>query len=842
MKYGNFFVCIVVAALSVQVASALQAEDASVDFDRDIRPILSENCFFCHGPDPNQREADLRLDVAANAKESAIEAGTPEESELSRRVWSNDPDQVMPPPHAKLQLTKKQKELLDSWIRQGANYSEHWSFVPPTKSPLPKVAPANQSWLRNPIDHFVAARLEAEQLRPSTEASRETLIRRVTFDLTGLPPSLAEVDAFLADTSPTAYEKVVDRLLASPHYGERMALVWLDAARYADSGGYQNDIKRTQWPWRDWVIRAYNANMPFDQFSTEQLAGDLLENATTQQQLATAFNRNHRVNNEGGIIPEEWRVEYVADRVETTSSVWLGLTIGCARCHDHKYDPFSQKDFYRLFAYFNNIPEKGRTAELAPVPNIKLYTGQQGREAHEKLELVVQELNDQKKKFRAAEKEFTVWFAEQKTPKNENARALKTRRAKQKTKYLKEHSPEYSELLDDLSQAEVALTKFEATNITRVSVMEEMPTPRQTFLLARGDYSKPDTTEELTPATLGSLPAADPALQQNRLQLARWLFQDNHPLTARVAVNRYWQMYFGTGLVATPEDFGSQGSRPSHPRLLDWLASEFRESGWDVKAMQKTIVTSATYRQQSRSTPALLESDPTNRLFSRGPRFRLYAQAIRDQALMTSGLLVPRIGGPPVMPQQPDGLWEEVSAKGYKYVVGKGEDLHRRSLYTFWRRTVPPPNMMNFDSSTREICSVNRARTNTPLQAMNLLNDPQFVEAARALALRMINEGGASAESRISFGHRLVLAREPSDRVFKILMRGYADYMARFESNPAEAEQLIAEISQTGKSHTKISKLKISVAVDSEIDLANRAALIVVANVLLNLDETVTKE
>jgi hypothetical protein len=515
-------------------------------------------------------------------------------------------------------------------------------------------------------------------------------------------------------------------------------------------------------------------------------------------------------------------VEYVADRVETTSTVWLGLTVGCARCHDHKYDPIPQADFYRMFAYFNNIDESGRSGELAPKPNMEVYADASVKLEHQQLQESVQALLAEKKKFAKEEQQFNQWFVEQPKPKRENGRALQTRQAKARTKYFKEHSPEYSELLALVTQAESKLKKFEAVNLTRVSIMKEMPTPRETYLLVRGAYDKPDRETPLAAQTFAALPPMSDDLPANRLGLAQWLFQSDHPLTARVAVNRYWQMYFGAGLVRTPEDFGSQGERPTHPKLLDWLAVEFRNSDWDVKALQKLIVMSATYRQDSRISADLLKRDPDNRLLARGPRIRLYAQALRDQALAVSGLLTSRIGGPPVMPHQPPGLWDEVSAKGYKYVVGEGDNRYRRSLYTFWRRTVPPPNMMNFDNATREVCSVRSRRTNTPLQAMNLLNDPHYVEAARALAKRMVTEGGDSATMRIRYGHRLVLACEPSPRVLDILLRGQADYQKAFEQDQNAAIELL------------------EAAVDG--DAASLASYVVVANVLLNLDETVTKE
>ena len=1051
---------------------AVAATGAPLDFDRDIRPILSENCFFCHGPDEKKRKAGLRLDIDTAATAEVIVAGKPDESELIHRIMSSDADEVMPPPESKISLTPRQKQLLHEWVKQGAEFSSHWAFVTPRKPPLPDV---DQEWARNGIDHFIAARLKREGLRPSQPASKETLIRRASLDLTGLPPTIADVDAFLADSSPDAYERMLNRLLASEHYGERMALVWLDAARYADTGGYQGDVHKTQWPWRDWVVQAYNRNLSFKDFTIQQLAGDLLPERTQDMLLATAFNRNHRINDEGGIIPEEWRVEYVADRVETTSTTWMGLTVGCARCHSHKYDPISQKDFYQLFAFFNNVPENGKDGALAPKPNMPVYTGGSEGE-HEHLKREVGDLRKQEPGLKKAKQKLVDgWVGEQLQrikeddvfagipapllhlpldfkqkntyldarnrkrrftavgrrfravsdpklgngvqfsqgaylrgknphPKGEfrsdqpaswsihlnaagrdvgniegpvvavsdndrtkhgyqivvedvdnkkpyriafrlyhdrrkkngievvsdlavprkknthvtvtydgtgkgtgvkihvNGEAIETEiqldaltktvsaksqllvgtdseqgsrsnfrdssfttgrvydlqvfgaalNAAQATSlattdpvdvmflgggqgdvrrfleshFLKSVDTEYQDLLKQLAKAEAALAKFEKNNITMVAIMEEMKTPRSTYVLNRGVYDQPVTNELLQPVTFANLPPMQQDLPRNRLGLAEWLFQNDHPLTARVAVNRYWQMHFGVGLVKTAEDFGSQGERPSHPELLDWLAVAFRESDWDIKAMHKLILMSATYRQSSRVTPALMRRDPENRLLARGPRFRLYGQALRDQALAVSGLLAPKLGGAPVMPYQPEGLWEEVSAKGVKYKVAAGDDLYRRSMYTFWRRTVPPPSMMNFDNSSREICSVKAPRTNTPLQAMNLLNDPQYVEAARGLATRMMKEGGESVAGRITHGHRVVLARRPSKAILKILTRGFADYRQRFTNDEA-AKSLLA----VGKSEP-----------DASLDQTDLAAYTAVANILLNLDETVTKE
>ncbi|MFT5127305.1 MAG: hypothetical protein ACI8W8_000908 [Rhodothermales bacterium] len=1018
---------------------------AVVDFNRDIRPILSDTCYHCHGPDADNQKSDFRLDTLQSATAdlggyAGVVPNKPEASELVARIETTDPDDMMPPPDSKRHLSPKQRTLLRQWIAEGARYDEHWSFKPPTRSEVPSGA--------NPIDHLVRRRLANTGLKPSPPASKPQLIRRLSLDLTGLPPEPADVEVYLADSNPVAYERVVDRLLATPAYGERMAQVWLDAARYADSAGYQNDFKRSQWPWRDWVIEAYNRNLPFDRFSIEQLAGDLLPDADDSTRLATAFNRNHRINNEGGIIPAEFLVEYVADRVETTSTVWLGLTVGCARCHDHKYDPITMRDFYSMFAFFHNIPENGKDGAIAPEPNMKVFRDG-GSAEYERLTAAVKVAESAKTRYakekrlvfeawKAAEakaapkipsprshypfnaagkktyanlaspkeparisgrerqvrlvdgkfgkalnfrnaghlklarpfgqggyeaeapiswsffvkpgkgargdvlscltkskrgyrislvpegKRLALRFRIQADPKHvleirskpllvDSAKAFRhvsvtydgslkaagvriyiqgkpvvtetrsdtlanfaiqdahilgaglvnasideliihrsaisadvvanlaiadsatvilaqpkpspQQRAFLERIYFDTRNPNYKAVLDELGAAQKKLANFEKASVTQVSIMEEMAEPRPTHLLIRGAYDNPDTRETLAPRTFDSLPPMLDGVPRNRLGLAQWLFQDDNPLTARVAVNRYWQMFFGAGLVKTPEDFGSQGAVPTHPELLDWLALEFRDSGWDIKGILKRIAMSETYRQDSRSTPVMREIDPDNALLARGARYRLSAFALRDQALAASGLLVRDRGGPPVMPYQPAGLWEEVSAKGYKYAVAKDSGLYRRSLYTFWRRTVPPPSMMNFDNAGREICSVNVSRTNTPLQAMNLLNDPQFVEAARALGERMMSE--ATPEARITRGSTLVWGRPPNDRELAVFRAGYADYLAAFRADADSAKSLIAVGNSTP---------------NPAFDPAELAACTSIASILLNLDETVTKE
>lgn len=787
---------VVILVCCVLLGSALGvADDApvqTIQFNRDIRPILSENCFQCHGPDEHQRKAKLRLDSREGAlAKHVVVPGKPDASLLMERVLSNNAEERMPPEKSGRKLTAEQIKLLQRWIEQGANYEKHWSLIPPGRVELPTVK--QPAWMRNPIDRFILARLEKEHLKPSPEADKRTLLRRVSLDLTGMPPTLDELDAFLADQSPQAYEIVVDRLLSSPRFGERMAMHWLDLARYADTNGYNNDEDRTQWMWRDWVINALNANMPYDQFITEQLAGDLLPNATTQQKIATGFNRNHVLTTEGGIIDEEYRIEYVADRVHTTSTVFLGLSMQCARCHDHKFDPITQMDYYSFFAYFNNIAEKTVAFNQARVaePYIKLATKEQQAEQDRMLA-----------------------------------------RRKELTKQLKERAMSILAILDESARKQsseiVAIDKrlkelekaFPAT-----MVMKEMSKPRQTYLLKRGQYDQPgEVVSARVPSSFSLTTTEMPA---NRLGLAKWLCESTHPLTARVAVNHWWALLFGTGIVETVEDLGSQGAWPSHPELLDWLATELVRSRWDVKAMVKLIVTSATYRQASRVSPELQERDPRNRLLARGPRFRLSAETIRDNALAVSGLLKERVGGPSVMPYQPDGLWQDVSVERravYKQDVG--DNLYRRSMYTFWKRTCPPPGMMTFDAPDRETCTIRRARTNTPLQALVLMNDPVFLEASRKLA-ELVMQSGDKDEVRLATLYHLVLCRDPRPSEQTTLLGLLGKTRARFTTAPDKAKQLLT----VGASSR-----------DKKLDVVELASWATLCSLVLNLDETISKE
>ena len=800
-------------------------------YNRDIRPIISDTCFGCHGPDEHERKAGLRLDVPQPEKPPtdsglpAIVAGKPEASELVARIFATDPDLVMPPPESTKTLSDEQKEALRRWIAAGAAYEPHWAYLAPVRPELPAVQAT--AWPRNPVDRFILARLEQEGLAPAPEADRSTLARRVSLDLTGLPPTRADAEAFLADTAPDAYERLVDRLLASPHYGERMAIDWLDAARYADTNGYQVDRDRENWPWRDWVIRAFNDNMPFDRFTIEQLAGDLLPEPTREQRIATGFHRNHMLNEEGGIIAEEFLAEYTGDRVETTATVWLGQTFNCTRCHNHKFDPFTQRDFYALKAFFHNVTERGIGNYGAHIrvnapPFLRLSTPEQ-EHALADLEAGVDAAAKALDALRTARKQ---------------AEAAAGVPASAAAAPAPDGSPPADPPADPIKQAEEdlkarqkALADFEIT-IPTALVMEELPAPRKTFILARGDYASPG--EEVTAATPAILPALSAEMPANRLGLARWLVAPENPLTARVTVNRFWQSFFGTGLVSTTEDFGSQGAPPSHPELLDWLAVEFREGGWDVKRLVRVLVTSATYRQRSAIPAGLEQRDPQNRLLARGSRFRLQAEFVRDQALAASGLLVPRIGGPAVKPYHPPGLYEQVVNQKDNpkstYEQGSGADLHRRSLYTYWKRSVPHPAMLAFDAPFRETCTVKRSRTNTPMQALALMNDPTFVEAARFLAARMIREGGDDAAARIAHGFWLVLARPPSDAERALLMATLERFRAQYAAAPTDAAALLA-----------VGDAPRDAAFEPAAAARDLAAFTLIASILLCRDEAVMR-
>ena len=755
-----------IISLLATVFLCSMASGEQLDFARDVRPVLSDACYHCHGPDAKVRKAKLRLHDRA----AALEAGVIADGEMLRRLTSDDPDERMPPVDSNRPLRDADRAKLVEWLRAGAAWpsdDRHWAFVPPKRPRLAKVRDAD--WSRNGIDHFVLARLEREGLAPSPEAGKATLLRRVTLDLTGLPPTLAELDAFLDDHSPEAYAKAVDRLLDSPRYGEHMALGWMEASRYADTDGYQNDRLRYMWVWRDWLIRALNDNMPFDRFITEQMAGDLIPDRNFFTQVATGFNRNHRINSEGGSIPDEWIVEYVADRVETMGTMFLGLTLTCSRCHDHKFDPLTQKDFYRLFAFFNNIDEAGLG------PN-----------------------NGNSPPFIEVPKRWPILSAEE-------SRFVVP--APMKIKVV---------------QTSVPRPQPGATNT--VMVLHELPKPRDTYRLERGLYDQPDKSERLHPATPPVLGPWNDRWPRNRLGLARWLVDPAHPLTARVTVNRLWQRYFGLGLVKTSENFGVQGELPSNPALLDWLATEFVRRDWNLKAMHRLIVTSATYRQRSTASRKLQRRDPENRLLSHGPRKRLTPYAIRDAALFTSDLLNGKIGGPSVKPYMPPGIWKSISNASYKQ--DKGDKLYRRGIYTYWRRTVPPPTMMTFNAAAREICIVRNDLTTTPLQALTMMNNKTFVEAARFLAERMMQAKGQRPRQRVAEAFRRVTSRAPRKAELDLLMKDFSFYLKDFRKKPNAAKRLMS----VGE------KLR-----NPRLPAAQLAAYALVANTILNLDEAITQ-
>ncbi|MEM9481187.1 MAG: PSD1 and planctomycete cytochrome C domain-containing protein [Verrucomicrobiota bacterium] len=815
------------------LATCIASEkNTRVDFARDIQPILSENCFHCHGPDAADRKADLRLDTKEGAYAdlggyAAIVPGEPNASELIARITAHGSSDVMPPVKSNRTLTKQQIHLLTRWVEEGAEWADHWAFVAPERPRLPRVS--DPAWNRNPIDQFIFRRLEEENLQPSPQADYRTLHRRLHLDLTGLPPEETPPDGNVG--------QLIEQLLASPHFGERMALPWLDAARYADSNGFQQDGDRHQWPWRDWVVRAYNENMPFDRFTIEQLAGDLLPEPTQDQLIATGFNRNHMLNGEGGAIRAEQQVNYVVDRVDTTATTWLGLTMACAQCHDHKYDPISQREFFQFYAYFNNIPETGgvdkrtsggcnfgnRRSVQFSRPWLEMPTDVQ-TEARAKLKKQIADLEKQVKEEEAAIKEaVAAWEATippadklsaEKFPGGVHrilARTAEPDRKENERKQLRafflknvDHGhPEWRTTGEELAAAKAELTAIEQAILT-VMVMEENPPDktRKTHILTRGDYQQQG--EEVGPGTPSALPALDPSLPDNRLGLARWLVSRDHPLTARVTVNRLWQQFFGIGLVKTSEDFGVQGERPSHPELLDWLAVEFMDSGWDVKHIVRLITNSRTYQQTSKFTSEHLNRDPENRLLARGARYRLPSMVLRDQALSVSGLLLDEVGGPPVYPLQPKGLWEEFSFGKISYPHPEEiPQLYRRSLYTFWRRTVAPPNM--FDNASRQICTVRESRTNTPLHALTMLNDATYVQAARAFGQRLKKQSAATRAAKISAGFTDVTSRPPTSTELEILIRSF--------------ERALKEEGQT-------------------ID----AAWTQIAQILLNLDETLNRE
>ena len=839
---------------------ALRAAEA-IDFSRQILPILSDACFRCHGPDAGSRKAKLRLDQREGLFRTrdditVVAPGKPEASEMLLRIVSKDPEEVMPPPDSTRQLKPAEAALLRRWVASGAPWGQHWAFQPP-HSPAPaKIASAALARrVRNPIDTFVFARLEREKLPPSPEAGRESLLRRVTLDLTGLPPTPAEMEAFVTDRAPDAYERVVDRLLASPRYGERWAWDWLDLARYADTNGFQGDPERTMWPWRDWVVNALNDNMPYDQFTIEQLAGDLLIEATTPQKLASGFHRNNMFNGEGGRIAEETRVENVFDRVETTATVWLGATFTCARCHDHKYDPYTQKDYYALYDIFNQMSETGGAAgggRSGQIPPVLDFSTDAERAAVKRAQAAVDAITKavdafELKKFPRPEGKPVIESPDaQNLPGNLPATHAKVAPKQRNLNGLLEALPYFRDTKPDpeyvvLLEKHIAALRARddaTSNITKVMIMDELPKPRETFVLNKGNYESKTDIQVVgaLPVVFAGARAALPPVSENpggattlpsrlnRLDLARWLVSPENPLAARVAVNRAWQAFFGVGLVKTAEDFGKQGEQPSHPELLDWLSTEFVSRGWDVKAMHRLIVTSATYRQASRVTPALQERDPENRLLARGPRFRLPSWMLRDQALAAAGLLVEKRGGASVKPYQPAGIWEEATFGKKAYDQDHGAKLYRRSLYVYWRRIVGPTSF--FDAGARQVCTVKATRTNTPLHALVTLNDTAFVEAARVLAQGVVATADNDAD-RLDYAFHVVTLRRPTKPEKSLLLVRLQKLRGQFTADPAAAAQLAA----VGEA-----------ARPASLDHVEHAAWTTLCSLMFNLDETLSKE
>ncbi len=766
------------AQLIGQTAPKAKSAPAKVDFKREVQPLLKAHCFQCHSGD--QQQGGLRLDTKRFAMKGGISGlsilpGKIAQSLLLKRIEGKGGLSRMPLGFTPLSMPEAQ--LITTWIDQGALWDEnakeeiHWAYLKPVRKTPPSIK--LKTWVKNPIDNFVLAKLESNGLKPSPPTSKEILIRRVTLDLTGIPPTPQETDAFLADKSIDAYEKVVTLLLASPHYGERWARPWLDLARYADTNGYEKDSRRSIWLYRDWVIDALNKDMGYDQFTIEQIAGDLLPNATPSQKIATGFHRNTMTNEEGGVDQEEARWLTQVDRVGTTGSVWLGSTLGCAQCHDHKYDPFSQKDFYRVLAFYEHTAEPAFQS-LPPELEARKTA----------LQTEIHEMEERAKVIRLTEEGAKAFFGK----------------------------------LESLKKELAALVP----NSTLVMAEKTDNLPPSTFVRIKGAFLNP--SEKVTAGTPAVLPPMAASSPQNRLGLANWLVAPENPLTARVAVNRMWEQCFGQGIVETSEDFGTQGRKPTHPELLDWLATEFVRQNWSQKAILKLIVTSAAYRQSSKVSSALLESDPYNKLISRGPRFRMEAEMLRDSALSIGGLLSLKMGGVSVFPLQPDGIWN-VPYSGDQWITSPGEDKYRRGVYTFWRRSAPYPAFVTFDATSREFCTIRRIRTNTPLQAMTTLNDPAFLEAARGLALRVRKEGGAELSDRISYAFRCCVSRKPT---------------------PLEASRIAMLHRQETKRYLEDANAAIKLIgmkLDAEPKIiADYAAWVVLANVMLNLDETLTKE
>ncbi len=796
----------------------LSASAAPVDFNREVQPILSDNCYHCHGPDSSSRKAGLRLDLQeaafAGGKSglASIVPGKPDESELIARIVSHDPEEIMPSPDSNKTLSAAQKDILRRWISEGAVWGEHWAYVAPKRPAVPVVAASQLSAPRNPIDAFILARLATEKITPAPEASRAILIRRVSLDLIGLPPTIAEVNAFVNDAQPDAYERLVDRLLASKHYGERQARPWLDVARYSDSNGYSVDAPRQIWKYRDWVVAALNRDQPYDQFVIEQLAGDLLPNPTTEQKVATGFNRNTQINQEGGIDPEQFRIEAVMDRVATFGSAFLGLTINCAQCHDHKFDPIPQADYFRLFAFFNSTVDDGHGESI---PGGRLSFASETGPADNFVAEIAQTRAAMAKFLEPYAKDYPAWRAsvtpEEREKFKQNVitaltltwdkQTINQRRAMFLT--FGGANAEFTTLNEKLG----VLEKHES-KATMTLIMSELSKPRETTIFIKGDFTRPG--DKVTPGTLSVLPPLATKTTANRLDLARWLFDPANPLTSRVMVNRIWQQYFGLGLVETENDFGSQGAPPTNPELLDWLATEFSAQKWSMKAMHRLIVTSATYKQSSLARPDLDLADPLNKLLARQNRIRLDAEIIRDVGLSASGLYEPKLGGPPVYPPQPEGVMN-LGQSRRAWTPSVGSNRYRRALYTHMWRATPHPAVAVFDAPDGFSACTRRLRSNTPLQALTLLNDLQFFEFAEALAARIQRDGGTNDAARLDYAFSLCTSRAPTAIERSRLLDLLRDL------------QLPAKAPATDPAATP------------------QEAWTIVSRVLLNLDETITR-
>lgn len=824
----NVRIIIFCAAILWVLPESLVAESTTkVDYARDVRPILSRSCFQCHGPDEQARQGELRLDqrdeatLKLSSGRRAIVVGQPDHSELISRIMSADEDQMMPPRGFEKRLSEADKQTLWKWIEQDAPYSKHWAYVKPIRPALPLVKEA--TWPINDIDYFILAKLERDGLRHASPADRAALLRRVSLDLTGLPPTLDELQLFLNDSRGDAYELAVDRLLAEKSYGERWAAVWLDLARYGDSQGYVHDPPRVIWRWRDWLIGALNSNLPYDRFTVEMIAGDLLPDATDSQRIASGFHRNTTNNTEGGSNAEEYRHASVVDRVNTTMQVWMGTTIGCAQCHTHKYDPFTQKEYYQLFAIFNTTEDNNSEPPI-------LETAHVGREADRTQ--CLSRLSDAKMRLdvtsrdvdqRRADWEATVDRTTLPKDVAEILAVVADQRTKEQTDKLINHhrstSPDWSACQNEVAAAQRDLDAVATTTL----VMKEGPV-RPTHVAIRGEFQ--NKGDAVGPGVPAALHPALPDVKLDRLGLARWLVDAENPLAARVAVNRLWQEVFGIGLVESSEEFGNQGEPPSHPELMDWLATEYIRSGWDTKHMLKLIVTSAAYRQSSEVSEEIAAIDPYNRLLARGPRVRLPAETVRDQALAVSGLLSQKMYGPPVHPPQPVNGLAAAFGQSTDWETSRGEDRHRRALYTRWRRNLPYPSMIAFDTPERSVCSMRRIRTNTPLQALVTLNDQVYVEAAQALGRRILCDGGDTTTTRAAFGFRLALTRTPTSEETQRLVSLFESVRQSFTADPVKA--------------TALSTKPIGPLPDG-VQPADAAAWTVVSNVLLNLDEFLAK-